>query len=59
MDLKIKEVEARRLESEKKYDEAYRLFTEVINTYAPGSPAGRELQDLRNHAYFDSLQAKH
>src|SRR5436190_6035194 len=50
MDIKLKEVDARRLESEKQYDSAYHLFMEVMNSYSPGAPAGRELQDIRNHA---------
>jgi hypothetical protein len=57
MDIKLKENEARRLEAEKKYDSAHHLFNDVLGSYGPGSPAGRELQDIRNHAYFDSLQA--
>lgn len=57
VDIKIKEVDARRLEAEKKYDSAYHKFNDIISSYSPGSPGAVELQDIRNHAYFDSLQA--
>lgn len=52
--LKIAEVDARRLESEKKYDSAYRKFDEIIHSYGPSSSPGSDLQDLQNHAWFDS-----
>ncbi len=57
--LKIDEVDARQLEAEKKYDTAYRKFSQILNSYAPSQASGQDLQDLRNHVMYDSLQRAH
>ncbi|MDP4200831.1 MAG: DUF2723 domain-containing protein [Bacteroidota bacterium] len=54
-DLKLLEVDARRLESEKKYDSAYHKYNEILQAYAPSATRGADLQDLKNRAWFDSV----
>ncbi|HET6399885.1 MAG TPA: DUF2723 domain-containing protein [Candidatus Kapabacteria bacterium] len=54
--LKIEECDARKLESEKKYDSAYHLFSEIIATYGPSQSQSVDLQDLKNHEAVDSIE---
>ena len=56
--LKLKGLEcgARKLEAEKNYDSAYHEFSEILNVYGPSTAAGPELQDVRTHLAFDSVQ---
>ncbi len=56
--LKLEECEARKLESEKQYDSAYRLFSELLAAYGPSPNRSAELQDLKNHADADSLASR-
>jgi hypothetical protein len=55
--LKMDEVDARRLEAARQYDSAYRKFSEILHSYAPSQTAGADLQDLRNHIVYDSMHA--
>jgi tetratricopeptide (TPR) repeat protein len=52
--LKALECGARKLESERQYDSAYREFSEILGVYGPSTAAGPELQDVRTHLAFDS-----
>jgi Protein of unknown function (DUF2723) len=54
--LKAKECDARELEANKNYDSAYREFSEILSSYGPTTAAGSELQDVRTHLAFDSVQ---
>ena len=54
--LKALECGARKLESEKSYDSAYREFSDILSVYGPTTAAGPELQDVRTHLAFDSVQ---
>ncbi|HEY3875143.1 MAG TPA: hypothetical protein VGM92_06675, partial [Candidatus Kapabacteria bacterium] len=54
--LKLEECDARQLESEKKYDTAYRLFSQVISSYGPAEGAGDNLQDLKTHLALNSME---
>jgi len=54
--LKALECGARMLESQKHYDSAYREFSEILSVYGPSTAAGPELQDVRTHLAFDSVQ---
>ena len=58
LSLKIEECEARKLESEKKYDSAYTIFSKILSTYGASPAATSDLQDLKNHVVFDSIQRK-
>ena len=56
--LKIDEVDARKLEAMKNYDSAKLKFQGILKVYessGPGQPG--DLQDLKNHMAFDSVQA--
>ncbi len=56
--LKIDEVDARKLESEKRYDSAYRKFTQIVSSYGPSQAPGADLQDLKNHVVKDSILSR-
>jgi len=54
--LKMQEADACELESKKQYDSAYRIFTNLLNTYAPAGNISADLADLRAHQVFDSMR---
>ncbi len=56
--LKMDEVDARQLEADKKYDSAYRKFTEILHSYGPAEAPGADLQDIKNHISADSVAAR-
>jgi hypothetical protein len=57
--LKVDEVDARKLEAAKKYDSAYHKFRTLLNIYESAGPGqAGDLQDLKNHLAFDSIRAK-
>ena len=56
--LKMDEVTARKLEAMKSYDSAKQKFQEILNVYESSGPGqAGDLQDLKNHMAFDSIQA--
>ena len=58
-ELKIDEVDARKLEAMKNYDSAYRKFRALLDVYDSAGPGqAGDLQDLKNHLVFDSIHGK-
>ncbi|MFI5202029.1 MAG: hypothetical protein ACHQNE_06555, partial [Candidatus Kapaibacterium sp.] len=55
--LKIAECDARKLETEKKYDLAYHEFSDIIAAYGPSQSQSVDLQDLKNHEAADSIES--
>ncbi len=57
--LKLDECDARKFEVNKQYDSAYAKYSALIAAYGGFAGNASDIQDLRNHQVFDSMQRGH